>query len=244
MELILDIGNTRIKYAIFSSGLLKNKGYCTDNEFENILNSFDFEIKKTLISTVKPISTALENLFNKRSLEFSYLNSDLKMPYINHYETPKTLGADRLALAAGATLLFPKQDVLVIDIGTCMTFDFISKDAAYKGGAISPGVRMRLKALNGFTGKLPLIELIEPSSLIGKTTSESILSGVVNGVLMEIDGIIDAYKLRYPRVKTILTGGDMAFFDKKLKNSIFADADILLKGMHFILEHNSHEKNE
>ena len=171
------------------------------------------------------------------------MSSELKMPFTNDYETRKTVGSDRLALVAGGLLLFPKKDVLIIDIGTCMTFDFISKEAVYLGGAISPGVQMRLKALHNFTGKLPLIKLKVPLDLIGKSTSESILSGVVNGMCMEINGIIDAYKLRYPEVKTVLTGGDMAFFDKKLKNSIFAEADILFKGMHFILDQNTYENN-
>ena len=243
MELILDVGNTRIKYAIFSEAHLINKGYCSDNELEDVLNSIDGHIKKCLISSVKPIAKTLENFLNKKSLEVYYLSSELKMPFTNDYETPKTVGSDRLALVAGGLLLFPKKDVLIIDIGTCMTFDFISKEAVYLGGAISPGVQMRLKALHNFTGKLPLIKLKEPLDLIGKSTSESILSGVVNGMRMEINGIIDAYKLRYPEVKTILTGGDMAFFDKKLKNSIFAEADILFKGMHFILDQNTYENN-
>lgn len=241
MDLILDIGNTRIKYATFKNGRLNHKGYCSDNELENVLTTLAGKISRLLISTVKPLTNSQEIEFNKVCSKVAVLSSKLKIPFNNKYETPKTVGADRLALAAGGLLDSPNNPILIIDIGTCMTFDFVSDEADYLGGAISPGLQMRLKALHNFTGKLPLVAVKEPKDLIGRNTNESILSGVINGMQYEIDGIIDAYKLRYPRVKTILTGGDSTFFDKKLKNSIFADADILLKGMHFILEHNTDE---
>ena len=243
MELILDIGNTRIKYAIFKDSVLINKRYSSDNELEKTLNSFVGRINKLLISTVKPIASSQEIMFKKVCSNVHILSSNLQMPFNNKYQTPQTLGADRLALAAGALLSFPKKPVLIIDIGTCMTFDFVTAEGDYLGGAISPGMQMRLKALHNFTGKLPLIEAKQPKYFIGRNTNDSILSGVINGMLMEMDGIIDCYKLRYPMVKIILTGGDVSFFDLKLKNSIFADADILLKGMHFILEHNTNENN-
>ena len=243
MELILDIGNTRTKYATFSNGLLESKGYCSDNELDAVIDTHIGLVKKVLVSSVKPLSNEREISFKKMSSNVLFLNSKLKTPFTNDYETPKTVGSDRLALAAGALLIYPKKAILIIDIGTCMTFDFVSDKGNYIGGAISPGLQMRLKALHQFTGKLPLVAVNEPQDLIGRNTIESILSGVVNGMKAEIDGIIDVYKLRYPQVKIILTGGDIAFFDKKLKNSIFADADILLKGMHFILEHNSDENN-
>mgnify|MGYP006151992065 FL=1 len=243
MELILDIGNTRTKYATFSNGLLESKGYCSDNELDAVIDTHIGLVKKVLVSSVKPLSNEREISFKKMSSNVLFLNSKLKTPFTNDYETPKTVGSDRLALAAGALLIYPNKAILIIDIGTCMTFDFVSDKGNYIGGAISPGLQMRLKALHQFTGKLPLVAVNEPQDLIGRNTIESILSGVVNGMKAEIDGIIDAYKLRYPQVKIILTGGDIAFFDKKLKNSIFADADILLKGMHFILEHNSDENN-
>jgi len=243
MDLILDIGNTRIKYATFIKGHLNHKGYCSDNELENVLTSLVGKISRLLISSVKPITNSQEIEFKKACSEASILSSKLKMPFNNKYETPETVGADRLALAAGGLLEYPNKPILIIDIGTCTTFDFISDKADYLGGAISPGLQMRLKALHNFTGKLPLVAAKEPKELTGRNTNEAILSGVINGMKHEIDGTIDAYKLRYPMVKTILTGGDMSFFDLKLKNSIFADADILLKGMHFILEHNTNEQN-
>ena len=243
MDLIIDIGNTRIKCAIFINGQLDKVLYTSDNELEELLSSLSGKIQRLLVSSVKVLSEAQENEFKKICSQVLFLSSKLKMPFNNSYETPNTLGADRLALSAGGVLLFPNQALLIIDIGTCMTFDFVSPKGSYLGGSISPGLHMRYKALHKFTGKLPLVSHNNPKDLIGVNTEESILSGVVNGMQNEIDGIIDAYKLRYPKVMTILTGGDLTSFDKKLKNSIFADADILLKGMHFILELNTDENN-
>jgi len=242
MDFIIDIGNTRVKYASFQNGVLQAKGYCLDNEFDRVLNSIDGTLKRLMLCSVKPVPKALLLVIEKFGVHYTFLSADLQMPFKNSYETPQSIGADRLALAAGGQKMFPNQAVLVVDVGTCMTFDFIDADAVYHGGAISPGLLMRLKALNAFTGKLPLVDLNPPIDLIGRTTKESILSGVVNGMLKELDGIIDEYKMRYPEVKIILTGGDVAFFDKKLKNSIFADAEILLKGMHFILEQHADKK--
>jgi type III pantothenate kinase len=210
---------------------------------EVLLNKLSGKIKRLFLSSVKTTTKAQLNILEKTGVRPLFLNANLKMPFINKYETPNTLGADRLALVAGGLFIYPNKPILIIDVGTCLTFDFVSEKGVYYGGSISPGLQMRLNALHTLTGKLPLVSLGEPKDLIGKSTKESMLSGVVNGIQIEIDGIIDWYKLRYPQVKTILTGGDSAFFDKKLKNSIFADADILLKGMHFILEHNTHEKN-
>jgi type III pantothenate kinase len=242
MDFIIDIGNTRVKYASFQKGSLQAKGYCVDNELAKVLNSFEGSINRLMLSSVKPLPKEVLGTIEKTGLHCTFLSSDLQMPFQNNYETPQSIGADRLALAAGGQKTFPNQAVLVVDIGTCMTFDFIDAEAVYHGGAISPGLLMRLKALNAFTGELPLIDLNPPKDLIGRNTKESILSGVVNGMLKELDGIIDEYKMRYPGVKIILTGGDVAFFDKKLKNSIFADAEILLKGMHFILEQHADKK--
>ena len=242
MELVIDIGNTRIKYAGITNGQIQTKGYCTEVELHSRLNAFSGKVDNIMLSTVKPVSEAILIELTECCTNNLVLSSDMEMPFKNDYETPKTIGADRLALAAGGMFKFPKKDVLIVDVGTCMTFDFVDAKATYHGGAISPGLQMRLKALNEFTGNLPLIALQEPINLIGRNTKESILSGVVNGMLKELDGIIDVYKLRYPEMKIILTGGDLAFFDKKLKNSIFADADTLLKGMYFILKQHANKK--
>ncbi len=242
MELVIDIGNTRIKYASIANGQIQKKGYWDENGLNIGLNSFSGRVDNIMLSSVKPVSEAILIELTKCCANSLVLSSGMGMPFKNEYETPKTIGADRLALAAGGVFMFPNEPVLIVDIGTCMTFDFVDANTIYRGGAISPGIQMRLKALNEFTGNLPLVALQEPKDLIGRNTKESILSGVVNGMLKELDGIIDAYKFRYPEMKIILTGGDLPLFDKKLKNSIFADADILLKGMYFILKQNANKK--
>jgi len=239
MDLVIDIGNTRIKYAGFINGQIQTKGYCTEPELENLLKTLSGKVNKIMLSAVRPVSNPLLFEIKNCSSNSLVLSSEMEMPFKNLYESPKTVGVDRLALAAGALFKFPNEPVLVVDVGTCMTFDLIDAHAAYHGGAISPGLQMRLKALNAYTKMLPLVDLEAPKDLIGRNTKESILSGVVNGMLKELDGIIDAYKLRYPEMKIILTGGDLAFFDKKLKNSIFADADTLLKGLYFILKQHA-----
>jgi type III pantothenate kinase len=241
MDLVIDIGNTRIKYAGFIKGQIQTKGYCAEPELENLLKTLSGKVNSIMLSAVKPISEALLFEIKNSSSNSFVLSSEMEMPFNNLYESPKTVGVDRLALAAGAVFKFPNEPVLIVDVGTCMTFDFIDANAAYHGGAISPGLQMRLKALNAYTEMLPLVDLAPPKDLIGRNTKESILSGVVNGMLKELDGIIDAYKLRYPEMKIILTGGDLAFFDKKLKNSIFADADTLLKGLYFILKQHANK---
>lgn len=239
MDLIIDIGNTRIKYGFFQNGELMQKRYCAENELIQELSQLNVEVNRIMISSVKSIKQELQDVLKNSTSKVYYLSTALKLPFNNAYHSPETIGADRLALAAGGLKQFPNQAVLVIDMGTCMTFDFIDEKSNYLGGAIAPGLLMRFKALHEFTGKLPMVSAKQPKDLIGSTTEESMRSGVVNGMLKELDGIIDEYKMRYPGVKIILTGGDSSFFDKKLKSSIFADAEILLKGMHFILEHHA-----
>lgn len=243
MYLIIDIGNTRAKIAQYVSGELSQLYHCLENELESLLSQNIPNADKVLLSSVKEPSKSFLSFLHKQYPSVLLLASTLQMPFKNAYETPQSLGPDRMALVAGGLKLFPNTPLLIVDVGTCITYDFVDENAIYYGGAISPGLHLRLKALNQFTGKLPLVKLKQPKDLIGRNTQESILSGVVNGMLNEIDGVLDTYKLRYPKIKIVLTGGDLTFFDKKLKNSIFADANVLLEGMLFILEQNLDEKN-
>ena len=131
------------------------------------------------------------------------------------------------------------NNVLIIDAGTCITFDFVTKDNDYLGGAISPGIRLRYKALNNLTANLPLLETTQPLTIIGNSTETAIHSGIVFGIINEIDGTIDYYKQKYPDLTVILTGGDTNFLSNQLKNSIFANSNFLLEGLNFILDYNS-----
>ena len=234
MSLMIDIGNTKTKYAYFVDGCIKEKGSCKPEDTSKIVYDYSGKVKNIMLSSVRPIPESILPKPKNRAYELIVLSSKMEMPFKIAYKTPKTIGADRLALVAGAVFDFSNKPVLIIDVGTCITFDFVDSKTKYLGGSISPGLQMRLKALNNQTSALPSVRLSEPQDLIGCSTEESILSGVVNGAIKEVDGTIDAYKKRYPDAIVVITGGDASFFDKKLKNSIFADEDILLKGMYFI----------
>jgi type III pantothenate kinase len=166
------------------------------------------------------------------------ISHKIKVPFTNDYLTPETLGYDRIALVSAAASQFPDKNVLVIDVGTCITYDFLNSEGHYKGGSISPGIDMRYKALNHFTEKLPLLDANTPQSLTGNSTQTSIHSGVINGVAFEIDGIIDAYKQENQDLTVILTGGNAHFLRDRLKNTIFANPNFLLEGLNFLLEQN------
>ena len=236
MSLMIDIGNTKTKYAHFVAGSIKDKGLCSTDEIPKIVFDYSEKVKNIMISSVKPLPDLALSKPKNKDCKLVVLSSEMEMPFKTLYETPTTLGTDRLALVAGAVFDFPNKPVLIIDTGTCITTDFVDGKRRHLGGSISPGLQMRLKALNSQTGALPLVKLSNPEGLIGACTKESILSGVVNGAIKELEGTIDAYQKRYPDIMVVLTGGDASFFDKKLKNSIFADEDILLKGMYFILK--------
>jgi len=242
MNLAIDIGNTRVKAAVFEEDkllelLIFDKKIIV-SETRKIIKKHS--ISNGIISNVGSISEKRMEQLNK-SFNFLVLSSSLKIPFKNLYKTPKTLGVDRIALVAGAVKQFPSKNVLVIDAGTCITFDFVDSDASYAGGAISPGIKMRFKALNKFTANLPLLDTLELDDFIGKNTEESIISGVLNGVQKEIKGVIEDYRHKYLDLTVVLTGGDTNFLSKQLKSSIFANQNFLLQGLNEILKFNQHK---
>ncbi|CAM4073956.1 type III pantothenate kinase [Flavobacterium sinopsychrotolerans] len=233
MILVIDVGNTRIKGAVFEGPILLEIFVFTKIELqkniENILKNFE-KVSDLVVSSVGDVEKlsflAFENMLNVHFIS----NTD-PFPFQNKYATPQTLGIDRMVLAAGATLQFPNQNRLVIDAGTCVTYDFIDQDNNYLGGAIAPGLRLRYESLHNYTAKLPLLALENPENLIGNSTSDSIHSGVVNGLVYEIDGFINEYRARYLNFIIILTGGDTDFLAKRLKNTIFANSNFLLESL-------------
>ncbi|WP_298503762.1 type III pantothenate kinase [uncultured Maribacter sp.] len=242
MNLIIDVGNTNVKLAVFKEDSLLFldiiQGEDLEKKAKNIFKEFP-EIKDSILSSVGNLSNKdLE--FLKRQTKVHVLNADSKVAFVNKYATPKTLGVDRIALAMAAVTLFPKKNALIIDAGSCVTYDFVDSNGDYLGGAISPGVQMRYKALYSLTSKLPLLEKEDILSFIGNSTETSIHSGVVNGISLEIDGVINQYKTRFKDLTVILTGGDTHFLSKRLKNTIFADSKFLLKGLNHLLEYNKH----
>ena len=243
MNLIIDVGNSYVKLAIFKGSTLKHKEVVEiDNVIEgvNILKKKYTSIKKAIISSVGKLNKADIKIISK-SFDLMILDSNVKLPFKNLYATPKTLGVDRIALVCASVDQFSNNNVLIIDAGTCVTYDFITAKNEYMGGAISPGLRMRYKSLNNLTVNLPLLESEIPKSIVGNSTNESIHSGVVYGILKEIEGVIDEYHRKYSDLTVILTGGDANFLSKQLKSSIFANSNFLLEGLNYILQFNSNE---
>lgn len=242
MNLIIDYGNSYVKWAIFKGKKLTFKQTTTHSDFESFINKLliDFpQIHKAILSSVGNVSKEQIKFLQRKVNTVHILNYKSILPYRSYYKTPKTLGVDRIALIAAACGKYAKSNVLVIDAGTCITFDFLTASNNYLGGAISPGIRLRYKALHNLTAKLPLLETKKPSKIIGNSTDESIHSGVINGTIFEIDGVIDKYKEKYPDLTVILTGGDAKFLSKNLKSTIFANSNFLLEGLNYILQLNS-----
>ena len=230
LKLIIDQGNTRTKLALFQQKrLLKKILFNNDNQLRELESQAD----TVILSSVGDANSVLKVLEEEPLL----LNTKTSLPIDNLYESPETLGNDRIAVVVGAATQFSKSNVLVIDAGTCITLDLLTVEG-YQGGSIAPGIQMRLNALHHQTEKLPLVKLDGETDIIGKNTIQSIQSGVMNGVLLEIDGMIDRYKSQFSDLKVMLTGGDFQLFDKGLKNSIFADPDLVLKGLNEILDYN------
>ena len=241
MNLIVDVGNTFVKFAVYKNGNLKLKISFELSEFEKQykLLKKDFpKLKSAIISSVGRLSKKQIEIIGD-DLKVLELSSKIKLPFKNLYKTPKTLGVDRMALVSASVKEFPDKNILIIDAGTCITYDFITEENTYLGGAISPGIRLRYKTLNNLTANLPLLETDLPKTIIGDSTEASIHSGVVFGVVKEIDGVIEQYIEEYPDLTVILTGGDAKFLSNQLKNSIFANSNFLLEGLNYILDYNS-----
>jgi len=239
MKLIIDIGNTFVKIAVFDKKQLLDIYTLEDLSIEKIssIEKKYPKISSAIVSSVKSYDISVKKYLQEKYF-FIELNDSTGLPIGSDYKTPKTLGNDRIAAVTAAFDLYPQSNVLVIDAGTCITYDLINDKGVYSGGSISPGIEMRFKALNSFTAKLPLLKFKEIDYLTGITTEQSILSGVINGVCAEIDGIIASYQKNYENLTIILSGGDYIYFDKRLKNNIFALPNIVLQGLNIILDFN------
>ena len=237
MKLIIDIGNTNTKLAIFDDKKIVKTIILANLELTLIKNFLGkIIISSTIISCVKVVDNNIMNIVNHFN---AYLfDESTKIPIDNKYKTLNTLGNDRIAAVIGAIYLFPKKDVLVFDAGTCLTIDFANKNKQYLGGRISPGISMRYHALHNFTAKLPLLEYDEKYMYVGNDTNTSIISGVQQGILAEVKSIILDYKSCNHETIIIFTGGDSVFFEKELKNSIFAEPNLVLIGLNEILDYN------
>jgi len=243
-NLVIDIGNTHIKVAVFNQDEMVDVARYEDID-EAIIGAIlqKHNVGKAIISSVNKNSRAWEAGL-KAKTTLLYFNAGMVKSINNRYKTPQTLGADRLAAVVGAHSLYKGKSNLVIDGGTCITYDWIDADGNYFGGSISPGLNMRYNALNNYTAALPLLEAnADFDGLYGDDTVTAITSGVQNGIKYELMGFIENYRANHHNINIILTGGDNVFFDTLLKNSIFApyikkEPHLVLKGLNAAIEHN------
>lgn len=233
VQVTLDIGNSRIKFAIWERGRLVQHG---------IIPEFNLTLipKSHLIDSAAVCNTSGIEFPELKSVKFSVLQLSYrnKLPFESKYKTPETLGADRIAAIAGVCKLYPNENVLIIDAGTCITTDFIDDKSVYRGGAISPGMEMRYKALHNYTGKLPLVKHKTSPGMLGNSTEESIISGVWEGILGELNYRIHQLLKKYPEIKVVITGGDSEILANNLKYRIFAEPLLIHHGLLHCLKLN------
>ena len=237
MNLIIDRGNSSFKIAVFENDKLIEDFQINDLDeyfLDKITQKYFLEFG--IISSVATIDQNIYDYLNKKLTSFYELNSDLSLPIKIDYKTPQSLGVDRIAAAVGALTIKKNTNLLVVDIGTAITIDFVSSEGIYKGGNISPGPYLRLNALHDYTNRLPLVEENGEIPEFGYDTETAIRSGVMLGIVREIDSYIDEYK-KNKDVFAFLTGGYSFYFERKLKNSIFADEKLVLKGLNEILNY-------
>ncbi len=243
MVLALDLGNTLHKCALFSADEiihLQFSSKVSTGEIANIL--LNYKPAYSIISSVDKYDEELQNYIFSYTKGF-VLDHRTPLPVKNLYTTPETLGNDRLANAVGAQSFYPGKNVIIIDAGTCIKYDFINAESEYLGGAISPGLSMRLRAMHDYTARLPLIDINNLTNtptidLVGNSTTASLLSGAGKGALLEVEGAIDAYNKLYDDLVVALTGGDAPFFELHLKRKIFTHPNLVLFGLNKILQHN------
>mgnify|MGYP000798490521 FL=1 len=244
MNLVVDIGNTLVKLAVFDRGEIVFQR-CVERLHPSMLGELlegRRAAKAVVASTRGEADDVVETVrpYADYLLEFT---SQTPVPVANAYHTPETLGRDRLAAAVGATVLYPGRNVLIVDFGTAVTIDLVTADNTFRGGCISPGVTMRFRALHDYTAKLPLCAATGGEGLSGLTTEEAIELGVMNGIAFEIEGYVTRMREKIDGLRVIFTGGDAKFFVKRIKNTIFANCNLVFCGLNRILEHNASEEH-
>ena len=236
-SLVIDAGNKFVKFAIYDNDTLVSLKALPVN------HAFDHKIEGCTAAIFSTVSVEPETMITWLGLmkiaKIVALNSDTKLPYSSNYTTPSTLGNDRRAVVAGAFYLYSKMDILIINMGTCITFDLLTSVGQHEGGRISPGYDMRFKAMHSFTKKLPLLTGNDKPSLIGLSTDESMQAGVFYGIVGEIDSLIDNLKQQYSQLKVLITGGNAKAFEKSIKNEIHLHQNLAIEGLFKIL--HAHE---
>lgn len=240
MNLVIDIGNTQAKLVIFDEGTPVEM-LLTNNKTLEALDQLSVrtDIGKAIVCSVAYITPEAERRLNELPFPVLRFRSTMPIPYVkNNYHTPQTLGSDRIAAVVGAAQQQPGRDLLVIDAGTCITYDFLDNQGQYWGGNISPGMHMRLKAMHEQTARLPLVDADGETPCIGYDTPTAIRSGAKEGIRYEIEGYIRHFQKKFPSLLVFLTGGDHFDFDSPIKNIIFADKFLVARGLNSILDYN------
>jgi type III pantothenate kinase len=236
--LCLDLGNTRLKWAVFSDGEIRNSGILEGDGVEDLKACIEtYRPDKSILSSVVNHPPAMEELLNDHT-RFHKLDHHSRVPITTPVGKPETIGADRLALVVAAVHYFPEKNILAIGLGSAVTYNYINRFHQFIGGSISPGMEMRFKSLELFTAKLPLVKPHWNFPLVGYDTKTNIQSGVMFGLAKEMDGVVDAYKERYENLQVLMTGGDAHYFMPFLKNRISLDPDLIFKGLYVISEYN------
>lgn len=239
MNLTIDIGNSTAKVFIFKGNEIVYGEVWKEIEEKTLVSLFEkYPIKKSILSSVVHHAIAIDNLLAQKTF-FINLHHDTPLPISNLYQTPQTLGKDRIASVVGGAYLYPDQHILCIDAGTCITYDFLNKKGEYLGGGISPGMMMRFRAMHHFTAKLPLLDKQRLEGIVGYNTETSMQVGGQLGTLLEIEGFIRKYKEKFGQVTTLITGGDAEYFATQLESKIFAHPNLVLIGLNKILEYNA-----
>lgn len=239
MNLAIDIGNSNVKFGLFEKDKLR-KDIPEGISLKTILSKYKVERAIISRSGLKRTFDTIRKQLTAEKINPLVLTHKTKLPLKILYKTPETLGTDRIAGSVAAAFLFPRKNVLKIDFGTCITYDFVNSKGEYLGGSISPGMEMRFKAMHDYTASLPLVDLAERDVIhhIGVDTFGSIASGVVHGIAAEAEGIINRYKKRFTNLKVVITGGDLLMFGALINYKIFARPDLVLEGMNRILNYN------
>ena len=240
MNLVVDFGNTLVKLAVFDKGELVAQR-CMERLHPSVLEELlsEWPVRRAVVASTRGEVDDVAAMLRRRVDYLLEFTSQTSVPIGNAYLTPETLGRDRLAAAVGATVLYPGENVLIVDFGTAITFDFVSAEREFLGGNISPGAATRFRALHHFTRKLPLCELIDREVFMGRDTVSAIEGGVVNGIVYEVEGYIRDLERKYDGLRIIFTGGDSNFFAKRVKKPIFATYDLVAYGLNRILEYNA-----
>jgi len=238
MQLIVDVGNTRVKCAVFQEDEILDLRYFHHDEIKQF-EAFvlDSGVKRGILSSVADPKIDIGRSLDVTQVKTLRFDKNTKLPITVNYDKSSYPGLDRVADAVAAFYFSEAKNTLIIDAGTCITYNYVIGDQ-YNGGAISPGLYMRYEALNTFTGRLPLIADRRHTDIIGNSTKNSIQSGVINGIIMEIQGLCDHFSDQYENTEILITGGDSIFFAEGVKNTIFADPLFTLKGLNKILAFN------